>query len=70
MCECTDRVNKLLEERTSNTMLNIPMFVVKGVAVRVFVETMKRDEKKRGRPEKLFANFCPFCGEKYEDSKS
>lgn len=64
MCGCIDRVDGLLKER-GNTALNVPMFVDDG-PVRLFVETMKRDEKKRGKPEKLFANFCPFCGEKYE----
>lgn len=64
MCDCNERVDGLLKERGSNTVLNLPMFVGDGPA-RVFVETMKRDEKKRGKPEKMFANFCPFCGEKY-----
>lgn len=67
MCECVERIDNLLKERNDNTMLNIPLFVGDG-PVRVFVETIKRSEKKRGKPVKLFANFCPFCGEKYAET--
>ena len=31
------------------------------------IETMKLDEKKRGKPIKVFATFCPFCGSKYPE---
>lgn len=34
---------------------------------RAFVSTIKRDEKKRGKPKMVIASFCPFCGVKYSE---
>lgn len=69
MCNCIDRVNSELKEQAPNTMLLVPMMLRRGTT-RLFVETTKRDDKKRGKPTRMFATFCPFCGVKYEKEAS
>jgi len=63
MCNCISEVNKMLAER--NAQLVIPIFGPQ----RPFVETDKIETKKRGKPPRMFATFCPFCGEKYADEE-
>ena len=60
-CDCIERVNAKLAE--SNTKIMLPWFGLQ----RPFIESMKLDEKKRGKPTKVFATFCPFCGSKYPE---
>ncbi len=61
-CNCIETVNA--ELATRNTQIHLPMFVIGGDP-KPFVETIKLDETKRVKPVKMFASFCPFCGEKY-----
>jgi len=63
MCDCIATTNAFLKDR--NTQILVPMFGPQ----RPFVETVKLDDKKRGKPAMMFASNCPFCGEKYPDSK-
>lgn len=65
-CDCITKVNAKLAARGDNTRILVPWVGPQCV----FIETIKADDKKRGNPSKLFANFCPFCGTKYpaEDS--
>ncbi|MGE4529573.1 MAG: hypothetical protein AB7D00_14510 [Rhodospirillaceae bacterium] len=61
MCNCIDESNKLLSEQ--NATLSHTFIGPR----RVIIATLKKDDKKRGRPPVLAANFCPFCGEKYPE---
>jgi hypothetical protein len=68
-CECIAEVNAKLAEH--NAQVHVPMFIIgrkpgAEPGPRVFVETIKLDEKRRGKPPALFATFCPFCGIRYE----
>lgn len=63
MCDCIKTVNELLAPH--NTQVVLPIFGPK----QPFVETMKIDEKKRGKPQAMFASCCPFCGERYSKGK-
>jgi hypothetical protein len=62
MCDCIQDVNKFLAEH--NTKIEMPWFGPQ----RPFVQTMKVDEKRRGKPRMMFASCCPFCGEKYPEA--
>jgi hypothetical protein len=63
MCECIKTANKFLAEH--NTKIEMPWLGPQ----RPFVLTMKLDDKKRGKPQMMFASCCPFCGEKYPEAK-
>jgi hypothetical protein len=65
MCECIARVDGLLAQY--NTRIELPWWTSSG-NLTPFVQTMKVDTKKRGKPRKVFATFCPFCGELYADN--
>ena len=69
MCNCIDEVQKKLLESGSNTMLDIPMsFSPSGItANRVTISTCKREDKKRGKPKRVFGAYCPFCGLPYPE---
>lgn len=58
-CDCIDTTDELLAEH--NTMLVTNLFGPR----RALVETIKRESSKRGRPVKVFATYCPFCGVAY-----
>ena len=73
MCNCISEVEEKLKETGRNTKLDIPItFSLTGKlsADRVNVATCKRDEKKREKPLRLFAAFCPFCGEAYPEKEA
>lgn len=61
MCDCIQAANKFLAEH--NTRIELPWFGPQ----RPFVQTMKLDDKKRGKPKMMFASRCPFCGERYPE---
>lgn len=63
MCDCMDTVNVKLAEH--NTKIELPWF---GPQLPRII-TMKADQKKRGKPMGIFATFCPFCGEKYQQNE-
>lgn len=66
MCDCIETANAHLAE--FNTTIELPMWTSSGVRA-PFVQTMKIDEKKRGKPKMMFASCCPFCGERYAEAK-
>lgn len=63
-CACIAEVDDFLKAK--NTKILLPMFGLQ----RPFVETVKADDKKRGKPVSMFASFCPFCGVKYAEPAS
>lgn len=65
-CSCIEKVDAKLADRGDNTKILVPWFGPQ----RPFVETTKLDASKRGKPSKLFASFCPFCGVKYPEGDS
>ena len=60
-CGCIAKVNAELANRNANTEIVVPFVGPQ----RPFIETMKADNRSRGKPAKVFATFCPFCGVKY-----
>jgi hypothetical protein len=63
MCDCIQEADKALAEY--NTKIEVPWIGPQ----RPFVLTMKLNEKKRGKPQMMFCSYCPFCGEKYPETK-
>lgn len=66
MCDCIKRVNSHLAK--FNTEIELPLWTSNG-QITPFIQTMKVDDKKRGKPRLMFAIHCPFCGEKYQKSQ-
>ncbi len=64
-CNCIARLDAEPKMVEANTRIVINLFG----PPRALVQTMKRDDKKRGKPSYLMASYCPFCGVKYPDSK-
>ena len=64
MCDCIDKIDEHLAQ--FNTKVELPMWTASGKRT-PFVQTIKKDQKKRGKPRMIFASYCPFCGEKYPD---
>jgi hypothetical protein len=62
MCDCIEKANAHLAQH--NTKIMFPMI---GPQL-PFVETIKIDSKKRGLPVKMFASYCPFCGDKLDST--
>jgi len=62
MCDCIETANKHLA--AFNTKIELPMWTSCGGRP-PFVQTVKIDNKKRGKPKMMFASCCPFCGERY-----
>lgn len=60
MCDCVATTDAAMKEH--NTAIVVPLL---GPA-RCLVETYRIEKRRDGkRPVHLFANYCPFCGEKY-----
>ena len=74
MCNCIEMTNKDLKENYPeyNTRIHVP--IVFNFEKQIYREpkalivTEKLDDSKRKKPIKLFATYCPFCGEMYETS--
>lgn len=66
MCDCMKQINDELAQY--NTRLDPVMALRDGTLhmAGVRIETVKIDSKKRGRPKRLVASYCPFCGKKYD----
>lgn len=69
MCDCIDLIDKKLEEAGENTIIDVPIaFGPEGISAirRPIIATKKRDAGKRQKPKRMFASYCPFCGEKID----
>lgn len=66
-CECIKSMDAMLLEHNARVVCTLGLF---GTPQKVSLEVEKADEKKRGRPPRLIASFCPFCGTKYPVAKA
>jgi hypothetical protein len=64
MCDCIKQVNDLLA--TKNTRLSQAYNLSGSKNPLLMIKTEKLDDSKRQKPVKMFASFCPFCGEEYQ----
>jgi hypothetical protein len=71
MCDCVQIVNReLAKYNTHVDMVDTINMKTRKFEQRMAVPTARVNTKKRGSPMKVFATFCPMCGEKYADSAS
>lgn len=68
-CKCIPMVNDALRERNAQLVGTI---MLRGGTPKVIVATESNGETMRHKfqPVMLAANYCPFCGKKYPESKS
>jgi len=64
MCDCIKEIDTKLKEQGRNTQICVA-FGMSGTINQTMVLTVKADDTKREKPVKIFAAYCPFCGEKY-----
>ncbi len=67
-CDCIDLVNTELDRKNLNTVLGIRIFW-DGSPTRVQLQTFINEKKRGARAVPVLANYCPFCGKKYENAK-
>ncbi len=66
MCDCFTKVNRLLREHnTAIDLVNVISMKTGNFERVMCVPTTRIDTKKRKGPLRVFASFCPMCGEKY-----
>lgn len=68
MCECNKTINEKLASKNLNTVIYEPLTLSDDLTLgskRVNIETIKANKNLRKKPTKVFASFCPFCGERY-----
>jgi len=63
MCDCMKSVNEDLKAHNVGLVCNLIG------PPRAIVETYVLKPKRGFRAPKMFATFCPFCGEKYADDR-
>lgn len=61
--KCVETINAELKEK-HNTVLTPVIDFSSQERELLLVATSKADSAKRGKPQAMFANFCPFCGTK------
>ena len=68
MCKCVSLVNKKLAEHNTEICLIGTINPKNGrYEERMIVPTIKLNNRKRGNAMKVFASYCPMCGEKYPE---
>lgn len=71
-CDCIKNTEEALKPH--GIELDLPVLINKDssqAADRVIVQTRKLGDfyRRKKSPVTLFATFCPFCGEKYQEKK-
>jgi hypothetical protein len=69
MCDCVEKINKMLEPggHRLNTAINFD-----GRPEVPLISLIRTDawkiESRRGKPSSFWPSYCPFCGEKYPEA--
>jgi hypothetical protein len=65
MCGCIERIDG--ELKPSGQCLDATILFGDRKATTMLIRTDKwKHENRRGKPTRMIASFCPFCGTKYE----
>lgn len=66
MCECFDKVQKLLAKQGDELAYTLQFAGGKYIKPFPIIETQRKNAKRRARSStRLVPTFCPFCGKKY-----
>jgi hypothetical protein len=65
-CDCIDRVDAALKER--NRRIDIALYL-DARPPRAIVPMLVIEKKRGERPGHIVADFCPFCGVKYQEGE-
>ena len=69
MCNCVTLANReLAKHNTEICRVDTISMKTGQFERRMTVPTTKIDSRKRGTAMKVFATFCPMCGEKYPET--
>jgi hypothetical protein len=69
MCDCLSMVNRELAKHNTHVDLVDTINMTTGkFEQRMAIPTARTNTRKRGSPMKVFATFCPMCGEKYPET--
>jgi len=66
MCECREKVNKLLAEHNA-TLHEVSVINMKTGKVRqsIAIQTERLYREKKYKKQTMIPTFCPFCGDRY-----
>ena len=68
MCDCIAKLDG--ELRPTGQCLDATMFGERKAAIGLIRTDKWCAETRRNKPTRMIAAFCPFCGEKYPESKA
>jgi hypothetical protein len=63
MCDCIERIDGSLQADAQ--CLDATMFGHRKATMMLIRKDKWKHENRRGKPTRIIATYCPFCGEKY-----
>jgi hypothetical protein len=63
MCDCIETLDKDL--KAAGQCLDATMFGQRKATTTLIRTDKWKPESRRGKPTRVIATYCPFCGEKY-----
>jgi hypothetical protein len=66
MCDCAKKMNDKLAEDNARLAFGFYLSDSGMKLTPPMISVEKIDPKKRGKVPSIIANYCPFCGNRYE----
>lgn len=67
MCKCIEEIDAAL--KPAGQCVDATMFKLRKAAIMLIRTDKWRHENRRGKPSRMIASYCPFCGEKYAQAE-
>jgi formate dehydrogenase maturation protein FdhE len=64
-CDCIKKIEERLSDQLRDPRVDRDLLSGKTMSIVYYTETIKGKEKRR--QEYITHNYCPWCGEKYDD---